>query len=96
LMNESHASLRDLYEVSGEALDLMAALAQAQPGCHGARMTGAGFGGCAVALVDREAVDGFVAAVDPAFRRQARTTPALYVTRPAPGAGWLELDGGEG
>jgi galactokinase len=59
LMNESHTSLRDLYEVSGEELDLMAALAQMQPGCWGARMTGAGFGGCAVALVDQRAVEAF-------------------------------------
>ncbi|MFN2226014.1 MAG: galactokinase, partial [Anaerolineae bacterium] len=96
LMDESHASLRDLYGVSSEALDLMVSLAQARPGCHGARMTGAGFGGCAVALVDREAVDEFVAAVAPAFQRQTQTTPALYVTRPAPGAGRVDLDGGEG
>jgi galactokinase len=87
LMNESHASLRDLYEVSSDGLDLMAALAQAQPGCWGARMTGAGFGGCAVALVEEAAVDGFVQAVAPAYERQTRRTPALYVTRAAPGAG---------
>jgi galactokinase len=91
LMNESHASLRDLYEVSSEELDLMAALAQSQPGCRGARMTGAGFGGCAVALVDREAVDGFVETVATAYERQAQRTPALYVTRPAPGAGEAKL-----
>ena len=59
LMNQSHASLRDLYQVSCDELDLMAALAQSQPGCWGARMTGAGFGGCVVALVDLGALDAF-------------------------------------
>jgi galactokinase len=87
LMNESHASLRDLYEVSCEELDLMAILAQSQPGCHGARMTGAGFGGCAVALVDEAAAADFVEAVGPAYERQSRRVPALYVTHASPGAG---------
>jgi galactokinase len=87
LMNESHASLRDLYEVSCEELDLMAALAQSQPGCYGARMTGAGFGGCVVALVDGAAVADFVETVGPAYERQSRRVPALYVTLASPGAG---------
>ncbi|HVQ30438.1 MAG TPA: galactokinase, partial [Vicinamibacteria bacterium] len=51
LMDDSHASLRDLYEVSSPELDVMTELARAHPACHGARLTGAGFGGCAVALV---------------------------------------------
>lgn len=51
LMNESHTSLRDDYEVSSEALDVMVDAMRSQPGCLGARLTGAGFGGCAVALV---------------------------------------------
>ncbi len=92
LMNESHASLRDLYEVSSEALDLMVALARAQPGCWGARMTGAGFGGCALALVEQAAVDSFVQAVAPTYERQSRRIPALYVTRAAPGAGQVAWD----
>jgi galactokinase len=92
LMNQSHASLRDLYEVSSGALDLMVALAQAQPGCWGARLTGAGFGGCAVALVEQAAVDDFVQTVAAAYERQAQRIPALHVTRPAPGAGPLPLE----
>jgi galactokinase len=87
LMNESHASLRDLYEVSCDELDLMAALAQSQPGRYGARMTGAGFGGCVVALVDHDAVDAFCAAVAAIYERQMLRTPALYVCRAAGGAG---------
>ena len=52
LMNESHASMRDDFEISRDEMDQMVAIAQEQPGCYGARMTGGGFGGCAVALVD--------------------------------------------
>jgi galactokinase len=87
LMNESHTSLRDLYEVSCDELDLMAALARSQPGCWGARMTGAGFGGCAVALVDGNAVDGFLQAVASCYERQAQRTPILYLCQAAAGAG---------
>jgi galactokinase len=89
LMNDSHASLRDLYEVSCEELDLMAALARSQPGCWGARMTGAGFGGCVVALVDDGAVEEFVSVVAALYERQAMRTPALYVCRAVDGAGPL-------
>ena len=87
LMNQSHASLRDLYEVSCEELDLMAALAQSQPGCWGARMTGGGFGGCVVALVEREALAGFTQVVATRYESQTRRTPALYVCQPSAGAG---------
>ncbi|MFT5086351.1 MAG: galactokinase [Planctomycetota bacterium] len=59
LMDESHVSLRDDFEVSSAALDAMVDCARAQPGCFGARMTGAGFGGCAVALVTAERADEF-------------------------------------
>jgi len=87
LMNESHTSLRDLYEVSCEELDLMAALAQSQPGCWGARMTGAGFGGCVVALVDMPAVETFTQNVAAVYERQTLRTPALYVCQASAGAG---------
>jgi galactokinase len=90
LMNESHTSLRDLYEVSCEELDLMAALAQSQPGCWGARMTGAGFGGCAVALVDMPAVDAFTHNVAAVYERQTQRTPVLYVCQASAGAGLVE------
>jgi len=90
LMDESHASLRDLYEVSCDELDLMVALARLQPGCWGARMTGAGFGGCAVALVEREATPAFVARVGQLYERQSQHMPALYVCRAAAGAGPIQ------
>ncbi len=59
LMNDSHASLRELYEVSCPELDLLTDLARNHPACHGARLTGAGFGGCAIALVEHEAAHDF-------------------------------------
>lgn len=61
LMNETHASLRDLYGVSCPELDLLVELAVSHPACYGARLTGAGFGGCTVNLVDRDGLDAFVA-----------------------------------
>ena len=62
-MTESHLSLRDNLEVSAPALDSIVELALASPGCLGARMTGGGFAGCAVALVDAEQADAFADAI---------------------------------
>jgi galactokinase len=85
-MNDSHASLRDLYEVSCEELDFMVERAVAQPGCHGARMTGAGFGGCAVALVDSAAGEAFARAVESEYRRRYDLPAQCFACRPAEGA----------
>lgn len=85
LMNASHASLRDDYEVSCPELDAMAACARRHPACFGARMTGAGFGGCAVALVDAAAAEPFAAETAAAYRNETDLTPALYVTLPSAG-----------
>ncbi len=86
LMNSSHDSLRDDFEVSSPALNTMVEIAQAQPGCFGARMTGAGFGGCAVALVASSAADEFVPAVQKSYETATHLTPAIYVCRPVGGA----------
>ena len=91
LMNASHFSLRDLYEVSSRELDLMAELLRNQPGCYGARLTGAGFGGCCVALMDAGAVYAAIPAVSVAYRRETGLTPALYPTRAAEGANTIAL-----
>lgn len=87
LMNASHASLRDLYAVSSPELDLMTDLARGHPACLGARLTGAGFGGCAVALVrSREAAD-FASRVGAAYRAERPDLPcALFACSPAAGA----------
>ena len=63
LLNASHESLKNDYEVTGIELDTLAQTAQKQEGCLGARMTGAGFGGCAIALVHKDNVDAFITAV---------------------------------
>jgi galactokinase len=86
LMNESHHSLREDFEVSSPALDTMVEIAQMQRGCHGARMTGAGFGGCAVALVDSDARPAFVERVTAEYERRTRLVPRLYVTGATAGA----------
>jgi galactokinase len=89
LMAESHASLRDDYEVSSPALDAMVEIAAAQRGCWGARMTGAGFGGCAVALVERDAAQVAGRVIASEYQARIGLQPAVYVCRAADGAGVL-------
>jgi galactokinase len=91
LMDASHASLRDLYEVSSAELDAMVELLRSQPGCFGARLTGAGFGGCAVALMANDSVRAAIPAVAAAYRSRTGLTPALYPTRAAAGASFVLL-----
>ncbi len=85
LMNESHDSLRDDYEVTNDALNIIVSLAQKQAGCYGARMTGAGFGGCAIALVDKDRARVFVANIHQQYQAQTGLTPVLYVCNAAEG-----------
>jgi galactokinase len=86
LMRQSHESLRDDYEVSSEALNAMVECAVAHPACYGARMTGAGFGGCAVALVRTEAADDFASRTALAYGNRTGHTPAVYVCEATNGA----------
>jgi galactokinase len=86
LMNESHASLRDDFEVSRPELDTIVELAQAHRGCCGARMTGAGFGGCAVALVQRAAAPRFADEVAAGYRAATGLEPKVYVCSASRGA----------
>ena len=79
LMNESHDSMRDDFEITNSALDVMSEIAQKQESCFGARMTGGGFGGCAVALVGTEDVEQFVAVVGPEYEKQTGNTPQIYI-----------------
>lgn len=85
LLNQSHLSLRDDYEVSCKELDLLVELAQKVPGTLGARMTGAGFGGCTVNLVRHESVEEFCATVGSAYRGLAGREAEIYVTIPSNG-----------
>jgi len=86
LMNECHTSLRDYYEVSCPELNVMVNVAQSLDGCYGARLTGAGFGGCTVNLVAIEKVDGFVDALAKGYERETGLHPEIYVTRASNGA----------
>lgn len=86
LMNASHESLRADYEVSCPELDALAEIARNLPGCHGARMTGAGFGGCTVNLVDTERVEDFVRDLLSAYKTQTGLDGAVIISNPAQGA----------
>jgi galactokinase len=92
LMGESHRSLRDDFGVSSPALDAMVAAAQAAKGCYGARMTGAGFGGCAVALVDEAASAAFVESVGESYKTRTGLTAVISLARPGAGAIVRRLD----
>jgi galactokinase len=86
LMNECHASLRDLYEVSCPELDVMAKIAQSLPGCYGARLTGAGFGGCTVNLVARDSAQVFAKALAADYEQQTGLHPEIYICQASAGA----------
>jgi len=79
LMNASHVSLRDDYEVTGIELDTLAEEAWKIPGVIGARMTGAGFGGCTVSIVKEEAVETFIEAVGAAYEKKIGYAADFYV-----------------
>jgi len=91
LMIESHQSLRDDYEVSCTELDLLVDLALKQEGVLGARMTGAGFGGCTVNLLRREYIDAFEKTIKQGYKKITGILPDIYVTPPAEGAKVIEL-----
>jgi len=80
LLNESHFSLRDDYEVTGKELDTITESARNHPACLGARMTGAGFGGCGIALVKEAEMAGFIDKVGQAYREICKLEPAFYVS----------------
>jgi galactokinase len=86
LMNQSHDSLRDDYEVSCKELDTLVELARRQPGVLGARMTGAGFGGCTVNLVRADAADAFARAVGEGYEKALGLKSESYVCQASDGA----------
>jgi len=86
LMNASHESLQHDFEVSSDALDTMVRVARLHPECLGARMTGAGFGGCAVALAPANAATDLADAVAEEYRRATGNQPSAYVCAATDGA----------
>ena len=86
LMDGSHISLRDDFEVSSRELDAMVTCARQQAGCYGARMTGGGFGGCAVALVSAQSAAVFTATAAACYQTATGLSPQMYVCRATNGA----------
>jgi len=86
LMNASHVSLRDDYEVTGHELDCMASEAWKIDGVIGSRMTGGGFGGCTVSLVKDEAIDTFIKEVGAAYEAKIGIKPEFYIAEIGDGA----------
>lgn len=94
LMDQSHADLRDKFEVTCTELDDMVRIARDLPGCLGSRMTGAGFGGCTVSLVETQHVHAFAEQLQAAYIQVHDLPAAVYVTKAAPGAGAIDISKG--
>jgi galactokinase len=90
LMNECHAGLRDLYEVSCPELDAMVDVAQSLPGCYGARLTGAGFGGSTINLVEEKAAQDFIAALGRGYRQRTGRDAEILLCHASDGAGLID------
>jgi galactokinase len=88
-MNACHASLRDLYEVSCPELDIMVSIAQSLDGCVGARLTGAGFGGCTVNLVTSDLAEQFEKHLRKKYLDETGLTPEIYRCKASDGAGLI-------
>ena len=80
LMYASHQSLKDLYEVSGKELDTIVEFCKTYPGCIGARMTGAGFGGCAIALIKKNSFEDFAVKITDYYEKQIGFKPGVFAS----------------
>jgi galactokinase len=89
LMAEAHASYRDDFAASCPEVDLLVELAAVQPGIIGARLTGGGFGGCTVNLVEAAHADAFREAIHGAYLKRARINADIYLCQAAAGASEL-------
>ena len=90
LMNESHVSLRDDYEVSCEEIDILVDLAWKTPGVIGSRITGGGFGGCTVSIVKNDAVDTFIETIGRAYQEKVGHEAEFYTVDIGDGASRLD------
>lgn len=86
LMNASHVSLRDDYEVSCEEIDILVDLAWETPGVIGSRITGGGFGGCTVSIVKNDAVDNFISSIGAEYKEKVGHEAEFYVVEIGDGA----------
>ena len=80
ILNEGHASLRDLYEVTGKELDALSGVARMHPACIGSRMIGGGFGGCTISIVEKRAVEEFIRFVDEGYEKAVGYKASFYET----------------
>ncbi len=87
LMNESHVSMRDDFEISCPEVDAMVEINTAADGVHGARMTGGGFGGCTISLVEAAAVAAFTTKVAAEYRAATGLDPQIFTSPPSAGVG---------
>lgn len=86
LMNESHQSLKEDYQVSCQEIDILVDMAQAMPGVLGSRITGGGFGGCTVSIVKNDAVDGFISQIGKTYKEKVDHEAEFYVVDIGDGA----------
>lgn len=91
LMYAGHKSLRDLYEVSTPELDTLVELTRDLPGCIGARLTGAGFGGCTINLVEADQAREFMEGLKEGYQRETGRQAQVYLCKASQGAGVLEV-----
>ena len=91
LINESHLSLREDYEVSSGELDLIVEIARSQPNCLGARMTGAGFGGCALALTAQNDIEAFIHQIETQYQQQTGLKPHIFPVSSADGISYVQI-----
>lgn len=90
LMNQSHVSLRDDYEVSCKEIDILVDLAWKIPGVIGSRITGGGFGGCTVSIVENDAVDDFIRSIGASYKEKVGHEAEFYTVDIGEGAGELK------
>ena len=90
LMNQSHVSLRDDYEVSCKEIDILVDLAWKIPGVIGSRITGGGFGGCTVSIVENDAVDNFIRSIGASYKEKVGHEAEFYTVDIGEGAGELK------
>jgi galactokinase len=89
-MYAGHRSLRDLYEVSTPELDTLVDISRSLPGCIGARLTGAGFGGCTVNLVEAKQAENFITQLQDAYFQQTGRVAQVYLCQADQGARVIE------
>jgi galactokinase len=92
LMIEGNASLRDLYEVSCPELNALIEIATSLPGCYGSRLTGAGFGGCTVNLVEQAHAESFAHGLSTTYKKRTGKDATVWICQAAEGAGVIERD----